>query len=197
MSSPLYSFYITQAQEEWLTNKYKQDVKEREELMRLQQEATGQIHKYTAKFYIRKEPIFLIKKRVARQSSSTSVNPYCVKFVKFLTSSTFDFEGNEDAQYGNSSTIQNTENMVRYCVDPDIVEKFHALLHEEEYGLVRVRVIDHEVSGLYYCSVGHALEVELFDEMVQIAGDCTKSTSYLKRQQVKLEVFEKYDLLCG
>jgi hypothetical protein len=170
-----YELMLTEHQEKLVNKKYKQDLLIKEKEIKENQQKSGKLHKYTAKYYIQKEP----------------------EIVIFNTTTFLLINGQQVSEcifrlVNSESKVEET-NYTIYRLDSDLTNDITYVLNnytnskqsKPEYKIV-IKIKPMDPNGLYYCADGHPIEYKVIN-----SGDDNRVV--ISR---KLEIFDKYDLVC-
>jgi hypothetical protein len=171
---PFYQLTITKEQANLLEKDYKQALKQKEKELKEEAQRTKQPNKYTAKFYLAKDPTIVLQPNFDLTSVDNAIlllkdpektNLVCTFTLKFVRS-----KGCIDPD-------------CIYMIDPDLTEQVTDFVHKNRDFIIHL-TFEEDKHGLGYCSVGLPISCTVFDNEGK------------KREQVKFEIDDKYDLFC-
>ncbi len=177
-----YELILSNEQEELLKEKFKADIEKKHNEIKQIEKTTKKVQKYSAYFYIKKEPVieivnFILDGQNISYNCILNIDNDKCKCIFRLVKDRL-----------NINHLQNEKNCIIYKIDSDLTDQISEILSKYcnyNYTII-FRIKSKDDSGLYYFGNGHPVYCEVFDK--------SKSKLIVSKS---MEEFDKYDLVCG
>lgn len=181
-----FELVLSEKQEELLTKQFKIDIENKQKEIKQIEKNTKKIQKYSAYFYVKKEPLIEI-------SSFDSFNSFN-SFNENVVDNVILNVNNEKSKctfrlvHSKTNIYLNNNNKIIYKIDSELTDEIIKILSvycNNNY-IINLTIKSKDNSGLYYVDDGHPVYLEIIDK--------SQAKIILTRT---LEIFDKYDLVCG